>query len=139
MTNDTSSVMGLFYESGAGGVPIVAGLGVSSGVARCYWRDDSGALANVTGDAITPGAAFVLSGRKTGNAKLLRQNGVAKTTVSTVLGATTITSQAIGFDSVSSGFWIGSIYPLIAIKGTVSDADLLTLERFVGNLSGVTI
>ena len=52
------------------------------------------------------------------------------------MGVSTVTSGLIGFGGGS--YWNGSIYPVIAIKGTVTDSDLLTLERFVGQLSGVT-
>lgn len=71
-----------------------------------------------------------------------RVNGVGGTPVWVAgLGATTLNAAAIGVEPLATPtqFMNGNIGPVIAIKGTVSDADLMTLEKWVGSLSGVTI
>jgi hypothetical protein len=89
----------------------------------------------------------VISGRKVGNAKELFVNGVKSGTTNNVaLGSATVTNAWIGAGSADvagttnpSYAYGGKIYPLIAIKGIVTDADRLILDKFIGSLSGVTI
>jgi len=85
---------------------------------------------------------LVISGRKATSVITGRLNGTPFGTASTsALTLLPVTAAAIGCLPITAPglFWTGSIYPVISIKGTVSDADLLTLERFVGLMSGVTI
>jgi hypothetical protein len=91
-----------------------------------------------TGSINTP---YVMSGRKSGTALQLRVNGVSKVSVSATIGTTTLSVASIGARNLTpnSNFVNGFIYPVIAIKGTVTDANRLVLEKFVGLLSGVTI
>lgn len=113
-----------------------------SSQAQFVCRDDVGSTDNVTLASPLYGQTLVvLTGKKNGNDKTLRINGAANGTSSSSLGATTFTGAGIGHRPlVSPSFvFLGSIYPVIAIKGTVSDADLLVLERWVGSLSGVSI
>lgn len=130
---NTTGAFGVFYESGAVGVPIVSGINITAGQPGCYWRNDASTLVNIQGTAVASGEAVILSSRQVSNTKILRQNGVQKGTNSTVLGATTLTAAAIGSDAISSGYMTGSIGPVLIIKGTLSDADMLCLERFVAS------
>jgi hypothetical protein len=84
---------------------------------------------NSTGNTIS--TPLVASARKVGNVKVLRVNGVQAATDSTVMGATTVTTAAIGFNPQgASEFHNGTISVEIIVKGTLSDADMLVLERF---------
>lgn len=101
------------------------------------WTDDVTA-ANITSPSTYTGQTVVASAVKQTNAKRLRVNGAqAGATDNTVMGTTTLTAGgAIGdWKSGGGNQWSGSIGPVILIKGTVSDADLLTLERWVASLT----
>lgn len=132
----------VFSQRGASTTPIVGQLGFSVGVPDAVWRDDAGTLCRPLGGVSRLGQTVVLSNRKTGNDKILRVNGnQPSATNSTAVGATTITSSAIGVAPAASpsNYMSGNIGPVIAIKATLTDAELLLLERLVGNLSGVVI
>jgi hypothetical protein len=138
MVNSASACV-LFSENG--GVNPRLQLYTVSGVLNCDWADDSALTSNANISGVQLATPFVASMRKVTNTKLVRKNAVASTASNTVLGATTLTNAVIGCNAISgtpANFMSGQEYPLIAIKGTVSDADLLTLERFVGSLSGVS-
>jgi len=85
------------------------------------------------------GSNFVASARAVGNTRIGRLNGVQFGANTSSITASAFTTAYIGSYNAGTFPFVGSIYPVIAIKGTVSDADLLTLERFVGQLSGVLI
>jgi hypothetical protein len=105
-------------------------------------RDDSNATTFLqSGDTGSINTPYVMSGRKSGTALELRVNNVSKTSTSATIGTTTLNVASIGARNLTanSNFVNGFIYPVIAIKGTVTDANRLVLEKFVGLLSGVTI
>jgi len=131
----------IFSQSHSGTATQCCSLRVdASGYPGAVWIDDAPANALPTATTSCIGLNTVATAIKIGNAKRLRVNGVqAGATNNTALGVGTTNSYSIGCLNVSSCNFQGSIYPVIAIKGTVSDADLLTLERFVGQLSGVSI
>lgn len=109
----------------------------AGGYLTASWRDDAGAGV----DAISPslvisGESYVVTARKIGATGYIRKNGNSTSVSITGLGTTTITSAFIG--ASPSGSWVGSVYPTVVIKGTVSDADLLAIERMVGVLTGPT-
>lgn len=117
-------------------------LGLSAtAVAQFRCQDDAGTADNMLSVSTYTQALVVLAGKKNGNAKTLRVNGVATSSSSTALGTTTLTNAGIGYRPLATpiNYMTGSMYPVIAIKGTVSDADLLILERWVGQMSGVSI
>jgi len=130
----------IFSQNNTAATTLVASLRIdAAGAPNALWQDDSATLVNVASSTSCIGLNTVATGVKIGNAKRLRVNGVQQgATNNTVLGATTLNNASIGSYTTAGNFQ-GSIYPVIAIKGTVSDADLLTLERFVGQLSGVSI
>lgn len=110
---------------------------------RSAYRDNAGALVFVDGPTgISASTQYVASCRRASGMAATRVNGVGGTPVWVAgLGATTLNAAAIGVEPLATPtqFMNGNIGPVIAIKGTVSDADLMTLEKWVGSLSGVTI
>ena len=138
-STSTAATVSIFALSGATPTPLAPIIQVSptANQVQTSWRDDSGTMITLT-NAYTLGEVCVVSARKSGSQRQARKNGVVGGTSTTAMGPTTLTEATIGSWSVPS-FHQGSIYPVIAIKGTVSDSDLLTLERFVGQLSGVSI
>jgi len=110
----------------------------STGFSQAIWHD--GTNTNVcTASSGGFGTSKVLTARKTSTSGILRENGIQQGSAVTITAAGVSTGGSIGAYLSGEGHFQGSIYPVIAIKGTVSDADLLTLERFVGQLSGVSI
>lgn len=118
----------------------VAAIYLSGSVVAASWVDNAETISSVA--EITPslGVTKVACAVKISNAKRLRINGVQQgATDNAVRGATTVSAGFIGGFKSGSLPFSGSLYPVIAIKGTVTDSDLLTLERFVGRLSGVSL
>lgn len=105
-------------------------------------NDGTTATFTVHSNGSTPvGALRLISWRKVGNARTLRANaGLLTTTSTATLTTSAIPNAEIGRDA-SGAFAqvIGGIYPLIAIKGTITDAELSTIERWVAQQSGVTL
>jgi len=82
---------------------------------------------------------FVASSQKRSSTLYQRVNGVERNS-KTATASFTSTEGAIGaYPGMSVVPFPGRIFAVVVIKGTVSDADLLTLERWVGKLSGVVI
>jgi cell wall-associated NlpC family hydrolase len=125
----------IFRCAGAGANPIVGSLGFSLGKPDAIWRDDVTALSRVTNASAVTGSVVVIAARKVGSAKTLWLNGSLVGTDSTVMGTTTLTQALIGQTGQSTFFHNGMTGPILAIKGTVSDADILTLQRFVASLT----
>lgn len=114
----------------------------TDGAPRARWTNNTPTDFTVTSPSAMPaGQAAVLTARKVGTTGSLRVNGAAQGTPITISGTITADSGGIGTERTSnpSGLFIGNIGPVIAIKGTVSDADLLILEKWIGSLSGVPI
>lgn len=107
---------------------------------QSYWRDDSGTLFTAnSGSTYIANTPIVASARKVGNNKVCRVNGVSGGVNPTAIGATaTLDMTRLGSFTDVTYLYNGAIYTTIAIKGTVSDADLLILERWVGSLTGPT-
>jgi hypothetical protein len=100
------------------------------------WIDDAVAVTSIYTASPATSTVVATAVSRT-NAKQLRVNGAqVGATDSTVKGATTVTGGAIGMLKTSgSSPLTGTIGPIILIKGAVTDADLLTLERFVASLT----
>ena len=110
----------------------------ADGTVNAHWRDDSTTLFTAaSGATYTAGVPLVVSARKTGNNKVCRVNGVAGSVNSSAVGATA-TLDKIVFGNHNAGYFDGLEYATINVKGTVSDANLLILERWVGSLTGPT-
>lgn len=118
----------------------VAGILVGGGYAYARWRDNANTTVNLTGNTPVGASTVVVSARKVGNTKQLKINGsLAVAPDTTPLGTTTVPYGAIGQYAAGGDNYTGRIYPVLAIKGTVSAADLAVLEKFVAQLSGVTL
>lgn len=129
-------------RSAVSATPILSQLGFLAGAPDAVWRDDANTLCRPAGGGSKLNQTVVMSARKTGNNKILRVNGTQPDTTNTVaLGATTVASAAIGaaVTTAAVNHMHGNIGPVIAIKGTLTDAELLLLERLVASLSGITI
>jgi len=113
----------------------------TDGIVKGYWRGDDAVIRIASsGISYVGSVPKVAAVRKVGNSKICRVNGVSGTPETSAIGATTLDATYIGSNSpAAASTFDDSIYPIIAIKGTVTDSDLLTLERFVGQLSGVAI
>jgi hypothetical protein len=122
-------------SSRAGTVFYSTTLGVNA-----IWRDDAGTNStSLSLGTVVLNTPFVSAVRKTGTSVIGEINATNRQTGSTAAhGATGIAAPSIGSIAAST-YHIGNIGPVIAIKGTVNDDQLLTLERWVGSLSGVTI
>jgi len=136
-TSTTGNSKTIYGQGGATTTPRIQLSFSVSGFAEVAWRDDAGTLASWN-SGVVYASPTVLSAVKQSNAKRLRVNGAqVGATNNTALGATTLTAAAIGVCGATTpyDYHQGSIGPVIAIKGTVSDSDLLTLERFVASLT----
>jgi hypothetical protein len=136
---------GMVFSVGNAGSPFQEVCGVfvanTNPNLRVRWRDNANTTLTLNGPAtLTLNQTFVVSAARRSNARLLRFNGAQSAIDTTAsLGATTLTGSAIGQYGAGGSLFTGNIGPVIAIRGTVSDANLLTLERWVGSLSGVSI
>lgn len=102
------------------------------------WYGDTGGDFQATYNPGTYAAANVATSRKVGNTGSLRVNGAQRATVD-------LTSFTSGF--VPNAGWIGAqyandtagftgnIYGVIAVKGGISDADLLVLEQWMNSMT----
>jgi hypothetical protein len=114
----------------------------SAGAPEYYLRDNALTTVDIISDTTKVNQPCVVTGRRVGVNAELRVNAEQKGNSTTVLGAATFSMAAIGarpFAGAIGEYWKGNIYPVIAIKGTVTDADRNILEKFVGSLSGVNI
>jgi hypothetical protein len=150
MSDDHCVIAGVKFNSAAGYYAAFSPSQIGGGVTAAAIRIDSpsgkGGLTWTDGTAsvnlLTPssiiGIQSVITAKRNSGVAVGRLNGVQFGTSSTVISNPTMTTAFIGMawggDNMN-----GAIGPIIAIKGTVPDADLLTFERLVGNLSGVTI
>lgn len=111
---------------------------LNPGTIDAYWRgDDAVSVVASSGSTYTANTPFVTSAVKIGNNKRCRVNGVSGPVNTTAMGATS-TLNLTSFGGYSSYNFPGRIYPVITIKGTISDDNLLILERWVGSLTGPT-
>lgn len=99
--------------------------------------DDAGVNRTIViSGALAPGnAETVISYKKTGANKVGRTNGVLVASDAGAIGSSTFTSANIGAEIGPLSHFPGTIGPVLAIKGTVTDAELLLLERFVAALT----
>ncbi|MBV5296281.1 MAG: hypothetical protein JZU58_28410 [Curvibacter lanceolatus] len=109
---------------------------------RAVWKDDSAAQITLYGPTASIGIPVVISARRLGVSRSVRVNGVQTALdTTTTLGASVATYVSIGNRYTTGAFnsgHVGLSYASIAIKGSVTDADLLAIERMVGALTGPT-
>lgn len=107
-------------------------------VVNATWTNDAATVFLVTAGTISVNEkAVVTASNRSGSCKA-RKNGGNWSSSVTPTGVFTLNTGHIG-----GGFGLaqysGSMGATIAIKGTVTDSDILVLERFIGQLSGVSI
>lgn len=135
-SNTKAAGAGVVFALAGAAVQRIAQIYYSSTVPTFSWVDDATVSVTLSGGARTVGTVQVLTGRKSDTTYTSRVNGVAVGSSVLALGTTTVNSQSIGAHKATpANFHQGSIGPVIAIKGTVTDAELLTLERFVSSLT----
>lgn len=133
-----ASLLQTFYNGGSSGASRCASLFISAttGAPTFFWRDNASVSTSLILPAASLGEFQIVSGRKVGTAVIARKNGASQQSGSvSTLGATTVARCDIGSLQGVSNIHNGSIGPVIAIKGTVTNAELLTLERFVSSLT----
>lgn len=130
---DIATASCVFGLGGAGGQRIAV-LYSNAGTLVARWTDDAAAnSAPTVGSGVVTGTPFVATARKVGSAKYARLNGSQTAAENTAVGTTTVTTANIGW--WTGVFHTGAIGPVIVIKGTISDSDLLTLERWAASLT----
>lgn len=102
------------------------------------WYGDTGGDFQATYNPGTYAAANVATSRKVGNTGSLRVNGAQRATVDLTSFTSSFVPSAgwIGaqYANDTAGF-IGNIYVVIAVKGSISDADLLVLEQWANSFT----
>jgi len=128
----------VFEASGAGAVRGCS-LRQNAGSINIRWDDGTANAAAASGTAAI-GEVYVHAGRKVGNTYLSRKNGTISGGGAGATLTAPLTNSSIGARGLAATeYAAGNIYPVIVIKGTVSDTELLALEKFVAQLSGITL
>ena len=139
MSSTTSTMVISAVARSTAGVQTAAMIFTSANTVAAGWRDTADSVGiNPPSASISANTPFVASARKIGNAKELRRNSVSSGVNNNPAGVAAIDTGSIGSNQYGN-FFNGNIYPVIAIKGTVTDPDLVLLEKFVANLSGVAL
>jgi len=133
----TGTIQTLYAQSSGSSSsgPVV---GVSAaGIAVTYINGGGGGVNASGGAALTIGTPAVISSKSTGVTVVTRRNGaqVASGTLSGTYATSTVAGIGSNMRVTPTEFANGNIGPVIAIKGTVTDAELLLLERFVASLT----
>ena len=109
-------------------------------VVKAYWNDDVGTVgvSPPVGYTTTLNQKVVVSARKVGNAKELWVNGALIS--SSIIAPGTVANMNTNRIGGYSGFnFVGDMASVCTIKGTVTDEDLLVLQRGLGALYGIVI
>jgi len=137
--NTAAATKIVFSErSNVSGTPIVASLSVDATNKPGFSvRNDAATLAAAASpEALT--APAVIAGRQVGNVRVIRVNGIQKATDTTALGSSSaVTTASVGAHNLGApvDFFNGSISIVIVIKGTLTDAEMLILERFAASVT----
>lgn len=115
-----------------------AALVIEDGTGRVFAEWQAGANVLITSADSYAGQNVVLSARSVSGLKSAKCNGICIGSSPTALSADTFNSANIGV-SANGAYHRGRLYPVLTIKGTVSDTDLVILEKFIASLSGVTL
>lgn len=126
----------LYGQDGATPTCIQVFIDDANGKPGIYYRDDSGTGVNIAGSGDARLAPTVISTANRSNSKVIRVNGVQIGIASiTVFGASTFTKAAIGRLGNGTDFHKGPSGPRIIIKGTLTDAEILTLEKWAADIT----
>jgi hypothetical protein len=138
-------ITGLSFNSVTGSNAALGGSGSGTNtniqIGTAYAKTGVLSLAHFNNDlfsangAVTVLTPYIVSGRLSATGRVLRKNGsvIASDSVATKLVSSA--NATIG-GSFSTSYFDGIIYSMCIIKGTVSDAQLLTIERRLNALSG---
>lgn len=113
----------------------------ASGYASVFWRDNAATAASVTGSVNLFGGYHIITAWNVAGVRVVRVDGVQIGTVSTTLGATTVTHATLGALQLAAvgNYGAGDMGGVLPIKGTLALQDVAAIERLVGQLAGVTI
>lgn len=104
----------------------------AGGTLSAVWMDDSGLTKSITTAASLLGEVVVASAVKIGNDKRLRVNGEQVGDVNVdAMGMSTYDAGRIGSATWHNNFMNGAIGTVIVVKGAVTNAELLDIERLV--------
>ena len=95
--------------------------------------EDATAVTLADGVVSSANTPLVGSCRKVGSTLVLRKNGAQVSTGTAPAGATTMTEANIGIRVAATEPYTGSLGWALLIKGTLTDAEMLTLERLVAS------
>lgn len=139
-TSEDDNFRRLFTENNAGFTTAICSVSIVFDRLVASWIDDAATTAtiDVSGQTSTT-TPFVVSATKAGNQKTLRKDGNQIGTNSTSMGAATVTFATLFGRGDVGRFFRGNGYGVIAGKGTITDAELLILERYLGSLGGLTL
>jgi len=112
-------------------------LGSLSGNAHFYMQS-GGVGINIQSPSSISNQVAVITAQKIGTACTLRVNGVVVASATTTHTSAWVVSN-IGLWYPANGMFTGAIYDLNVIKGTVTDAQLLTLEKAAAQRAGLVI
>jgi len=131
----------IFAVVGAGAVArIELYVAVTTGFAAFYLHDDATGISAASGATDIRNSPCVVTLWKVGNAKYLRVNSVQVATDSTVLGTATFTDAAWGcLPVVFADYFNGGNYEGDAIKGTLTLAQVITLEKAAAQKAGLVL
>jgi len=146
---DAFSVARIIYSQRNTGntFPVVGQLQVATdGSVNAYYRNNENTQSSLlvsAGGVISLGTPFVLTETKTGSSCYIEvHNSTVATAVGTLpnTGTFVINAAAIGASAENGNNPLaGSLYPIVVIKGSVSEAEKILLKKFVGQMSGVSI
>ena len=126
----------LYGQDGATPTRIQVYIDDANGKPGIFYRDDSGTGVDIAGSGDARLAPTVISTANRSNSKVIRVNGVQIGIASiTVFGASTFTKAAIGRLGNGTDFHEGPSGPRIIIKGTLTDAEILTLEKWAADIT----
>lgn len=116
----------------------------SANLITAYWRGNTGAVSvSAASGALPINTPIVASMLRNGNDGKLRVGGsqIGGTVGVSTVGTTTVNTATIGAlqRPTFAQYWPGNIYAVLCGKGTISDADLLLIEKLAANLAGVTL
>jgi hypothetical protein len=132
-------------DSASGRHMVLSGSDTTGNRSLNFFDNAYGASGIWTGASTDVGTPELLTGRRDGNAKTLRQNSVPRPVNNTVQATNTNlpTVAILGCQSTTlvtiNNFFNGPIYALALGKGTITDAQLALIERHIANLSGVQL
>ena len=135
-----STVFGM--RSSTNNTPVLGQLGFTSTAPDIAMRSDATALFRATAGSSSSLVPQVISGvRKSANLDIRRNGVVVGNNPSVESAVTSVNTFTIGGVQVVAGTsnqFAGSVCPVIIAKGTLTNSEILTLERFVGALTGPT-